>query len=788
MPAYPKSIASFVALFCLLFAATSLESANDLSISGTVLDPAGSRISGAVVNLYSSTSLVRTTRSGGDGSFSFTNLPSGAYVLECAQDGFQKHSRRLVLADASEVAELRLEVGGVHQHVSVVASDLPEVPSEIAKSVALISAEEIASRDLIFLTDALSAIPALQVQQLGGPGQLAAFRFRGLRPEDTAILLDGFRFQDPSENKGGSRSFLSNLLVTDAERIEVLRGAGSTLYGTNAIGGLINVVSRRPSQPFAGFVSAEGGSLGLFQSTGGLEGLAAGKRLSYSFQAAHVNYTRGQDDHDTYRDTGGTARFAYDLAPQVQLFGKFSLTDSFAFLNEDPFPGTGLAPLPSGQLVRKAIPFPEPGATFYPQLDDPDAHHADRIVSGAARLDHRVNRVWAHSLAYQSLRTRRLYDDGPALSPLAISLGNIDSPVTVLRDYDSTLDEIVWRNTFEVAGNDSLHFALGWGRSSLDQTEFGQTTQAAQKSFTIQLRNATRLLDGRLQLQIAGQAQYYRLDSPQFSDSTGNPYRSVADLDIPATYNGDVALAYFLAGSGTKVRLHAGNGYRAPSLYERFGSAGSGFYLGYPQLRPERAAFVDGGIDQFFLRDKLQASATYFFTRLQTTIEFVPTVADPFGRFFGYLNDKGGNARGVELSITARPSSLLNVSASYTHTNSDQRLPTSSGTTRFLGLSDHQFTLGLNVRPLRRLNLHLQTYAVSDHDFPLFGSEFPFSFGYRFPGFVRQDLTASYLLYDTERARLRLLARVDNLLNQEYYHGGFLAPKAVLRAGLRFDF
>jgi iron complex outermembrane receptor protein len=784
-----KNFASVFLFACLFAAAQPLQSARYYSLSGTVTDPSGSRVAGAVIHLYNSGSLLRTQTTARDGAFSFPNLPPGWYLAECAAEGFQKQSRRVILVDRAETVEIQLELGGLHEEVSVVASDLPQVPTEIAKSVSLISADEISRRDLVFLTDAATTVPGLQVQQLGGPGQTAAFRFRGLRPEDTAILLDGFRFQDPSENKGAVRTFLSNLLTGDAEQIEVLRGASSTLYGTGAIGGLINVISRQPHEPLAAFVSLEGGSAGLIQGSAGVSGRTPSQRLTYSLQGTHVNYTRGQDAHDTYRDSGGSARVTYDPAPQVRLFARFSLTDSFGFIDEDPSPLPALAPLPPGESLREAVAYPEPRANFYAQLDDPDNHHGDRIVSGMFRLDHQVVRAWQQSLAYQSLRTRRRYDDGPALSSVAASLGIVDDPMT-RRSYDGALDELSWRNSFELGGSDTLHFALGWDRTSLDQLEFGQTTQAAQKSLTLQLNNHARFLDGRLQLQLAGQAQYYRLDAPRFSDSSGSPYGSVAHLDVPATYNGDVALAYYLARSGTKLRLHVGNGFRSPSLYERFGSGGSGFYYGNPGLRAEHALFADTGVDQFLLENKLQLSTTVFYTHLRTVVAFdlLPD-ADPFGRFFGYLNIGGGNARGVELAVTARPNPNLDLAASYAYTNSDQPAPSPSvGMVRVPGLSDHQLTLGVRMQPWRRLNLDWQTYAVSSHDFPLFGASFPFSSGtYRFPGYVRADLTGTYLLREGERTKVRLVVRIDNLLNRKYYNGGFLAPQATVRSGLRLE-
>lgn len=787
MSAYRKTCSVVIFLLSLCWPAGPLAGATTSTLSGIITDPAGGRISGATVRLFASASLTRITRSDADGFYSIADLPPGSYLLEFSAEGFQKQSRRLEVQAGPVQVEVQLRVGGLHQDVSVVATDLPEIPLEIAKSVSLISAQELTNRDTVFLSDALSAIPALQIQQLGGPGHLTSYRFRGLRPEDSAVFIDGFRFQDAADNRSSARPFLSDLLLTGADRIEVLRGAGSTLYGSNAIGGLINVISTPPGGPLAGYLSMEGGSLGLLQGRAGISG--GSQRASFGLDLTHVDYMRGMDGNDDYRITGGATRFRYHLTPQWSLFTKFSMSDSFALLNQDPSPVSDLPPLAEGQSVYRAVPYPRPGATFYPQIDDPDYRQTNRRYEGAVRLDHHSNSIWSQSFGYQSLRTRRFYDDGPGLSDLAASLGYDQLFTTGPRSYDGNLDELFWRNDIEIHRIDNLQIHFDWERASLHQLEFGQTTDAEQKSFSVQLQNQIRLLAGRLHVGIAGQAQYYRLDRPAFSDSTANPYRNISSIDVPSSYNGDASVSYFVAHTNTKLRVHTGNGFRSPSLYERFGSGGSGFYYGDPALKPERTIFFDGGFDQYFLGDKLKASATYFYTRLQTIIDFNTTPADPFGRQFGYLNTGGGLARGVEISMAARPGARVNFSASYTFTNSDQPGTTAAGTTRTLGLADHQFTLGLEVSPSHQLHLQLQTYAISKYDYPLFGVLFPFPFGtFRFPGYVRADLTGSYLLLEREHSRVRLLTRVDNLFNREYYNGGFLAPKATFRTGVRWDF
>ena len=775
----------------LLILAAPLRAVGDL-VTGTVRDAMGRAVPAATVSLYRSTALYQRTTTGPDGRFAFPDLLPGSYAIECAAEGFQNLSRRVLVTEQFQTVDLALAVAGIHQRISVIASELPELPGEIGKSVSLVGNEELAVQDARTLSEALLGIPGLQIQQLGGPGTTVSYRFRGLRPEDTAVLIDGFRFRDPADNRDSARPLLSDLLVTDAERIEVLRGAGSALYGTHAVGGTINVIPRQPSRAHSGSVSLGGGSLGLYEGAAEYGGLAADSRLSYFLQAGHRNYTSGIDGNDTYRNNSGSGMVWYRLPAQAQLSLRFSMTDSFTELNESPSPLTQLPELPSGVFVRDAIPYPESGATFHTQFDDPDYHGRSRFFTGSAKLDQQVNSRWEYSAGFQSLRTRRRYDDGPAVSPLAQELGYSEGPDTSQQSYEGATEQVFWRNSIQVSGINSTHVGLDFDRETLGQTAFGLTTEAAQKSLGFVIQNVTRLLNRRLHLQLAAQGKWHDLDRPSFSDETQNPFASLDGVETPDTYDGDVSAAYFLAKTGTKLRAHAGNGHRSPSLYERFGGGGTGAfrsYYGNPQLRPERSVFIDGGLDQFLFHDTLELSATYFYTRLQTISDFGVTPGDPFGRFFGYVNRRGGMARGAEFRVSSRPAAFLEINGSYTLTKSNQPDVTSAGTTRVLGLSEHQFTLGAIANPARRVRLHLLATGASDYDFPVFGLTFAIpSSTYRFPGYARLDLAGVYTAYRGERTRVEWVTRIDNLLNREYYQGGFLVPKATVRSGVRVEF
>src|SRR5262249_6018510 len=160
--------------------------------------------------------------------------------------------------------------------------------------------------------------PGLRVRQQGEPGTISSLRIRGLRNQDTSVLIDGMRIRDAAAPQGDASGILSGLAVTNISRIEVLRGSGSSLYGSNAIGGVVNLVTDEGGGPFHGELLLEGGSLGTFRGRMRLSG-AAGKddRFIYSVGATHFNITSGIDENDRSRNTSGQGRALFRISPQT---------------------------------------------------------------------------------------------------------------------------------------------------------------------------------------------------------------------------------------------------------------------------------------------------------------------------------------------------------------------------------------------------------------------------------------------------------------------------------------
>ncbi len=321
------------------------------------------------------------------------------------------------------------------------------------------------------------------------------------------------------------------------------------------------------------------------------------------------------------------------------------------------------------------------------------------------------------------------------------------------------------------------------------------SVEVSERSHAFFIQDQLRFFNDRLQLSLAFRAQRFSLDAPRFSPSANAPFAGVTINAPPTAYTGDGSVAYLFRSTGTKLRAHAGNGYRKPSLFERFGSFFSSFSgsfspLGDPRLAPDRSVAFDAGLDQSLAANRVRLSATYFYTRLQEVVDFGDTGAtDPFGRAFGgYLNTGGELARGVELSATLAPTRTLDLFASYTFTNADQRRAQVAGVLRSFGISDHQFSLVATQRVGERFAFNFDLAATSDYLAPVFDQREFRSRAFRFAGVVRADLTASYTLPLSDSRALRFFGKVENLFDRDNYENGFRTPGLNARGGASLSF
>ena len=272
------------------------------------------------------------------------------------------------------------------------------------------------------------------------------------------------------------------------------------------------------------------------------------------------------------------------------------------------------------------------------------------------------------------------------------------------------------------------------------------------------------------------------------------PFRGSLSVSPAPAYTGDASAAWLFRRSRTKLRAHFGRGYRAPSLFERFG-AGFDPVFGYtvygdPRLQPEHSTSLDAGFDQTFFHDRLKASASYFYTWLQNVVAFdtsgaISPASDPFGRFIGYRNTQGGISRGLETSATVTPVRPLKIAAAYTYVNAIERTPIVGNVLRTFVVPRNQFSLVVSAQATPRLLVTADTLVSTSYLAPLYGAVTQM---YRFGGIHKANLGIAYRLPLADRRAMRFFVRAENIFDQKYFENGFLTAGLTAMGGLQYEF
>lgn len=750
-------------------------------IAGRLEDSQGKPVAGARVQVFAlGVNVPTVTTSNPSGAFSVEVPLSGEYLLSAT-------SLNLATAEAVRLAKpatdvvLRLVPTATRTTISVTADAVPTTVEDSGKAFDILDLESLSRRNEVFLIESLRNTPGMQVQQIGGPGAQARIVTRGLRTADTAILIDGFRFRDTTGTQGDAGGLLTDLMVVNPDRFEACRGSESSLYGTSAIGGTVNIVTDSGGGPTHGQVEFEGGGLGFLRGLAKASGTAGA--LQWSAAVNHLNVLNGVDGRDPYRNTGTQGSLRYAISPKTSLTGRVFSTEAFQIYNGAPSARSGVT-FPAGTI---------PGTLdfFTPQQNDPDARRATRTIMAMAGLDHQFTSKLNLRLQYNRLYSNRYDANGPAGTGFQARFrdfnrfkGELDTAAARL-SYNWAKRQVLLigyefeRERFYNFGDDNNPVATARNQRTVSINQFSN-------AFYIQQQ--FRFFSG-LMINLSGRVQDFQLQQPNFYGAPA--FYAAGNLSSPPrALTGDASLAYLFARTGTKLRAHIGSAYRAPSLYERFGTAlFSTRYSVYgdPNLQPDRAISIDAGIDQYLFASKAKVSATYFYTRLQQVIGFGPVPREPYGRSSGYFNTGGALARGVELSTSLQPIRKWSLQSSYTYTGTLERRPIFlTGELQSQRVFPHTFGLTSTWFFTDRFDVTVDYFAASSYLVPFFVSTG--SRAFRFAGPRKADIASRYRIPVTDKQSLELFTRLENINNRTYYEAGYLTPGFWGTAGIRWRF
>lgn len=779
-----RLVRAFLVTFSVLISTVPVL-ASDLT--GRVLDSTQAALSGVrlvLVERATGREWIGSTEA--EGQFRFAVPAAGAYLLKAELPGFRSAVLELGLDGTTpRRIEIVLEIGRLSDDIVVTATASPLLASEVARTAVVIDRRELERHHVPLVGDVLRSVPGLRVQQLGGPGSFTTVRFRGLREADTAVLLDGHQIRDAGGFRGDITSFFQQLMLSGVERIEIVPGASSHLYGSAASGGVINLVPRLDATTPSAEAQFEVGALGLVRSAVQSQG-RLGARLQYGVGAQRLDVTNGLDGHGVFRNTtvGGMARF--DVSRNIRLSGIAHLSDTpRADLNDSPFP---IGPAGNELGFERGL---GPVVGFVSDLDDPDARRESRLSTGIVSWSHRVTGRWNYAVSYQRTATRRNFPDGPALNAVLAGLG-VSEFTAELNAIEGRHHAIQTRHHISMSDSHIVTFGAEYGREARTQQFVSQTratgpTTDRQGSGAVFVQDQLSLLDRALNLTVSVRGQFFTIENPE-------SVPELRDLETPDAYTGGAGIAYLIRRSGTKLRAQVANGFRAPSLSERFAIFNSSVGLlrvGNPLLRPERTLTVDGGVDQRLFEDRVQVSATYFHNRLQEIIT-------SRRRLFQQANEEGGRSRGVEIGVRTLTPAGIEVGGGYTYTDTEF-VPTSDvlrrdNTVASAGMSRpfestpaHQWYVRGAVER-GRWDLQTEYSGTSGYDEVLFSPRLfrPVLFG--FDGYRRLDASATYEWRAGTRSSVDLYVRGQNILDVEYLEDGFRTPGASFWGGLRYRF
>jgi len=792
-------------IFTCAFTACTLLAFNDSAIvSGHVVDLSGAVVTDAKIVLHRTNGTASFNQASDNaGHFVFQNLLPGDYLVEANAPGLTLKEAQTLHLSGGELKELQLELGvsALTTLVSVTSSGDPQPVDQVAKALDVVNVDEAEQRGIFSVSDALRFVPGLQISTRGSPGSFTTIQTRGLRVTDTAVLIDGFPFRDPTSIQDEASAYIGDLLLVDSSRIEVLRGSGSSLYGSNAMSGTVNILTRASDgEPLHGDLDLQGGGLGLFHGVARVAGSSWKNRVNYSGGISNLSITDGAANIGAVRDWSGQGTVEFLLRPNMRASANVFANKGYLQLDTSPSPSPD-APV-SGIINANNL-------TFISSLGDPDYGRYSHFVNSLFRFEHDVNARLSYRIGYGIADSQRNNTNGPA----GPENEYVFQPAFNTSDkYSGRLDTLQARANYLLDPHQTLTFGYEFERENyselatdqnpdIAQRTFNQTT-ARQQTNAVFAQDEIRLLEGRLQVLLSGRFTQVSLEEPTFVGAAVSPYEAVALPSPPHAFTGDAALSYFFKGSGTKLRAHIGNSFRTPSIYERFGGyfyGGVYYPLGDPNLAPERAVSFDSGFDQYLWREHVKISGSYFYSHLQQVIgylDFPPGYTDAYGRSSGYHPQPGGIARGLELSGDVHPTRKTNIKASYVYTNArDRQSQYYTGAAidpvQTPRISPQMFTVVATQQLGKRMDVSLDFEGGSSYLYPLYGYDASFNyqpFAYRFAGPKLLGLAGGYTVPLGERLKARFYGRISNMLNQNYYADGFATPGRWAVGGVRVSF
>jgi vitamin B12 transporter len=624
--------------------------------------------------------------------------------------------------------------------IVVSPTTIPTPLNEIASSVTVITAADIERQQYRTLPDALSAVPGLNVVQTGGPGGLTSVFIRGTNSNHVKVLIDGVDASDPSSPNNAFD--FAHLLTGDVAQIEVLRGPQSGLYGSDAIGGVISITTKKGQGPAKVTAMLEGGSFRTFNQTAGLSGSEGA--FNYAFNVLH--YRAGsvpvtplnllapgvQRNNDNYDNWTYSTRLGYDITENlaVNLTGRY-INAKHGLTNDD------------------GVNFPPNSA---PEVFQDTQRNHELFTRGEvvwSLFDNRFKNFFGVNYSNQ---WNWFLDPNPdSFNPF----GSVPPPTTSVGERT----KFDWRGEVRVIPGQTLVLGLEDQKESI-RTD--STFTALGQQFTTNASTGNKAAWAELQSNFLD--RFFLVSNIRYDDNDS--------FGSHTTWR--IAPAFIVPGTETKLKATYGTGFKAPTLTQLFVNNPSFFVVANPNLQPETSKGFDVGFEQPLLNGRVNFGVTYYENDIKNIII---NVFNGVSFTSTFENVQSAKLYGTESFVSATVTDQFKIRFDYTTTRARDET-TDLGLLRRPG---NKASVAAVWTPLNELTIaativHVSSWVDVNRDTAVFIPRLDA------PAYTTVNLAANYIV----NKNVTVFARADNLFNEQYQNPyGFLRPGLGVYAGLR---
>ena len=587
---------------------------------------------------------------------------------------------------------------------------------EVGSSLTVISADEIQKRQVLTVAEALRLVPGIDVINSGGLGHMTNVYTRGAGAGQTLVLVDMVEMNDPSDPTGAFD--FSNLMADNIERIEVLRGGESALYGSDAIGGVINIITKKGKGDPKFSLSGQGGTYNTFKTIGSASGqvkdvnyaLTLSETQSHGFSAADAQW--GSSERDLYRNTSVDGRIGWDLNKDLDFGASVRYNNGLTGLdNAFPDPPNPQHPGAAGDALGYTQDISEVFTRGFSHLKLFDS-------------------FWEQTFAVAYSSTTRQYS-WPS-DPYRNTVDTLEG--TFIGDKIKG----DWQNILHLSNKNDLMLGVEDEEDRFENIKLGTSSNYAYNTQGYYLTDRFTLFD-----------RSFTTASVRYTDNS----------QVGSSPTWSITEAFLINEIGMKLKANYGTGFKVPTLVELYSPPDQWGPEGNLNLKPETSNNWDVGFEQEFIDKRVQFGATYFNNRFNNLIQWRCTDPDNWisPNCFNQ-NVSAATAQGAETFIQLQPFDVLTLRTNYTY-DYTRDLETN---TQLVLRPQNKVNFEANYQVTPKANFNFVVIAVGEKP-GRYNSSLKEN-DRLIPGYAIANLAGSY----TATKNVKLFARIDNLLNKHY--------------------